>query len=459
MPALLDIETLDIALNAAFVPLYFFIALTVHEFGHYMAARFFNIGIEEFSLGYGRKVWERTDSYGTRWAVRLYPICGHVHLSGVEAAAARRAKKDTGSKEHVAFVDAPAGHRFVTVAAGPAVNILLALAVFFLFFASIGQPARHAVVSGVETGWPAERAGLQYGDRFIAINGRPVARHRDIWDINSVSAGKDLDVQVVRGDEIVDLTLTPRLISYVDSRGLKRTHGRSGMLIGHTALDFSSLHAVDGLDVAGDSDKARALLAARTGQPVTLKLLVADGALRSYRTILDPVLNDHFDDPANADYDVFYLGPYKDNFYLQRTVDGSFMAALEQTGRRIINLAQLPFQLFPIDRKAIRPWASVDDEAQFTAKKLYDFTYRLALVSVFIALINLLPFPGLDGSLLLQIYLQAVHKLNPPERSREYKYLVLLLLSTLYLGVIIANVADLPGYMSYKYQQALERRL
>lgn len=431
-------ETLDAALNVVFLPLYIFIVLTIHELGHYLAARFFNVSVESFSLGYGDQLWSRTDRRGTHWSVRLFPICGHVHLAAQK-----------GEAQGVLFNEAPPWQRAVVISAGPAINIFSGFLFLFLFLAVYGQPSKYPVLAGVEPGGAAYEAGLRPGDRIIEADGDIVRRYRDIWEHTYHKPDEPLNIKFMRNDEFYETTLTPTLSEYTDVSGIAKAHGRTGVLVGRVFMDLRILDSINGTPIGADEvDKARAILVETMGEEVTLKLKSVDGEAHSYRTVLYPENNAHLTDPAHKHYGSFFAGPMKDNFYLHLDITYSLIEAGKQTGRMIRAVAMLPFQLFPVDKEQIQPWALVADE--FGKRKLYEFCHRVLLVSVVIALINLIPFPGTDGSMLLLTILQGAMGAGNEAGTRAYKVILLLSLVLLYGSVLFANIDDFPHHMHKK---------
>lgn len=430
-------DQIEAILNAGFMVAYIFIVLTTHEMGHYLAARFFGIGVESFSLGYGDKLWSATDSRGTHWVVRLFPIGGHVHLAAQE----REAKG-------VLFGNAPPWQRMVVILAGPLANLTTAFTVLFLFFVLCGQPSKQPVVAGVEPGGPAWEAGLKTGDRIVEIEGHMVRRYRDVWRYTYGRPGKPLTLRLLRDGRIYETVLTPALSQYVNGDGIEKTHGRVGILVGYNPMILDIVETVDGIETGRDGrEKARALLRERMGRPVTIGLTSVDGRTHEYMTVLDPALNAALGGADSRDRNIFNAGPVGANFYLPLDVTGSLIAAGVQTGLQVGAVARLPFQLFPVDREMLQPWAVVTQGDHPAKRTLYEFCYRLALISVVIALLNMIPFPGLDGNLLLQTAVEAAAGRDSPAGLRAYKYLLLGMLGLLYGGVILSNAGDFPRYL------------
>ena len=177
----------------------------VHELGHYLAARWRVVLVEVFSIGFGRAIASWTDSVGTVWKVAWLPLGGYVKMHGQErpdyASEETRASWIAGRTFHEKRV----GSRAIVVAAGPIANFLLAVVLFAALFATAGRPVTPPVVGKVLAGSGADRAGLQTGDRLVAIDGQPIARFEDIQRIVTAHADQKLALVVQRGEQRLDV--------------------------------------------------------------------------------------------------------------------------------------------------------------------------------------------------------------------------------------------------------------
>ena len=185
------------------------VIVTVHEFGHYLVGRACGIGVIEFSVGMGPKLfgWERK---GIKYSLRLLPLGGYCSFVG----------EDENSDNPHAMNNQPVWKRMLTVLAGPAVNLLLAVIVATGLIAGgvIVNPfevdSQPVLLSVVENSAAAE-AGLLPGDAIAAIDGEAIScdsagmeRAREI--IGATPAGSTLTLTVKRGGETLDVTLSPR---------------------------------------------------------------------------------------------------------------------------------------------------------------------------------------------------------------------------------------------------------
>jgi regulator of sigma E protease len=180
----------------------------VHEFGHYLAARWRGVHVEAFSIGFGQSLFSRTDSHGTVWKVAWIPLGGYVKLHGQErpetVTAEDRAKWIAGQTFHEKSV----ASRAIVVAAGPIANFLLAMVLFAALFATAGRPVMQPVVGEVVADSAAAHAGMRPDDRIVAIDGAPIATFEDIQKIISVRPGQTMPVAIERDGNARTLTVT-----------------------------------------------------------------------------------------------------------------------------------------------------------------------------------------------------------------------------------------------------------
>jgi regulator of sigma E protease len=181
----------------------------VHELGHYLAACWRRVHVEAFSIGFGRPLASWTDSRGTEWRIAWIPLGGFVKLHGQEQPGevdeATRASWRAGHTFH----DKPVGDRAIVVAAGPAANFLLAMVLFAALFATVGRPVGTATVGEVVAASAAARAGIEAGDRIVALDGQPVTRFADVQRHVAPRAGQPIEVRVARDGREVALTVVP----------------------------------------------------------------------------------------------------------------------------------------------------------------------------------------------------------------------------------------------------------
>jgi regulator of sigma E protease len=160
------------------------IIVFVHEYGHFIVARWCGVKIETFSIGFGREIIGRTDRHGTRWKIALFPLGGYVKMYGDASAAstpdmaalsAMAAQQRKQSLHHQ-----PLWAKSLIVAAGPLANFLLTIAIFTYFIFTVGITSSEPVVGEVMPNTPAASAGLKAGDRILTIDGKAMRSFNDI---------------------------------------------------------------------------------------------------------------------------------------------------------------------------------------------------------------------------------------------------------------------------------------
>ncbi len=182
------------------------IVVVIHELGHYIAARLSGMKVEEFAVGFWRKLLSFKARSGTEWSLRLLPLGGFVRIKGLEL---------EGSPEEPAqgsfYSRRPLLRAFV-VFAGPLASVVGGYLILLMVFAGFGEmvPDDRPVVGAVLSGSPAEQAGIKPKDVILEIEGKPI---REYWDLRLIAqdcAGVPLSVKLRRGEEILTVVVIPR---------------------------------------------------------------------------------------------------------------------------------------------------------------------------------------------------------------------------------------------------------
>jgi regulator of sigma E protease len=214
-----------VAFICALGPLVFF-----HELGHYLVARLFGIPAETFSIGFGREIVGWTDRQGTRWKVAWLPLGGYVKFVGDMSPASNPAELDS-IPEHLrdkAFQLRPVWQRFLVVLAGPAANFLLAILIFAAFFMTLGAP-RTNIVGEIIPNTAAATAGLQPGDKIVAIAGRETPNFDDIRAIVMLRPDETVTLRYQRGGELRDVAVHLQSDTVTDPFGQRFKRGLLGI--------------------------------------------------------------------------------------------------------------------------------------------------------------------------------------------------------------------------------------
>jgi regulator of sigma E protease len=183
----------------------------VHEMGHYLAGRWFGIGADAFSIGFGREIAGWTDKRGTRWKIGWLPLGGYVRFAGDMNPASQPDAAWLAlpaAERNRTFQAKPVWQRAIVVAAGPAVNFVLAILILGGFAMANGEAHMPPVVGAVQPGSAAAAAGLRPGDRITAIAARPVQEFDDLSRYVRIRPGEPARIDFVRGGRPASTTAT-----------------------------------------------------------------------------------------------------------------------------------------------------------------------------------------------------------------------------------------------------------
>jgi regulator of sigma E protease len=202
------------------------VVVFVHEMGHYLIGRWCGIGVKAFSIGFGPELFGFYDRRGTRWKLCAIPLGGYVKFVGdMNATSSQPSTEEleslTEAERAVAFHTQPIWKRAATVVAGPLFNFLLTIAVFAVLFSLYGRPVLEPTVAEVTAGSPAQKAGIQPGDRFVKVDGSKVETFADVQRLVSGRAGDAITFTMLRDGKEIDVTATPEPMEQQDALGNK----------------------------------------------------------------------------------------------------------------------------------------------------------------------------------------------------------------------------------------------
>ncbi len=194
------------------------ILIFVHELGHFLAARRMDIRVEEFALGFGPKLWSRQGEE-TLYSLRVFPLGGFCSMTGEMPVD----EEELDSEEMEIYEEAKSNQRcffqksplkrLAVLAAGPLMNVILAIVAFVLIFGIYGVPVegeREPVIGEMMPGQPAARAGIEPGDEIVAVQNEEIDNWQEIARFLQEKPGEELTFTVMREDEAKDFQVTPR---------------------------------------------------------------------------------------------------------------------------------------------------------------------------------------------------------------------------------------------------------
>jgi len=175
----------------------------VHELGHFMVAKIVGIQVDEFSIGFGPKLFGYQKKKDTLYTIRLLPLGGYVKMAG----------ENPEDEESVnGFNTKPLKHRFAVISAGSIMNFLVAILLIVITYGVIGIPiaSNSNIIGEVIQGSPAMAAGLQSGDRIISINDVPTKNWEDVSGNIRKNGGQELKLIVERNNQRHSFLIKPK---------------------------------------------------------------------------------------------------------------------------------------------------------------------------------------------------------------------------------------------------------
>jgi regulator of sigma E protease len=404
------------------------VLIVFHEFGHYLVARLCGVKVLRFSLGFGTVLWKRRLGRDqTEWAVSAFPLGGYVKMLD------EREGEVTPAELHRAFNRQTVGRRFAIVSAGPIANFLLAILLYWILFLH-GVPGVRPVLGEPKPDTPAAQAQLHAGDLVTAIEGNPVATWQDVrWQLLEHALRKDavkVEVRNERGEidfRRLDLAgIGPEHIDgdLVQAIGLTRYQPalkpvvgrvigggaaeRDGLQTGDEVLEIDGrpVPAWDDLvaTVSDAADRPLAFTVRRAGAEVRITVTPeakSEGGKRVGRIGVAP----HIDEAQTQRLitEVRYGPADAAAQAVKRTWEVSVFT-VKMLGRMIVGDVSLKNLSGPI---TIADYAGQSAQMGWLA-----YLSFLALISISLGVLNLMPVPLLDGGHLMY-YVAEIVKGSP----------------------------------------------
>lgn len=411
------------------------ILVAVHEFGHFWVARRCGVKVEKFSIGFGKSIWSKVGKDGTEYSISMIPLGGYVKM--VDS----RVDEVPEHEKHLAFDKKPLWKRTSIVAAGPIFNFLFAIFAYWLVFL-IGIPAVKPVIGEVTPNSIVAEAGIESGMELKSISGIKTP------DWESVNMGLISHI----GDDLMTVTLTSA--NEVGSEVTKTLDLREWEFDPETQSAMQSLgfapytpevyRVIEQVSQGGAAEKAGVLpgdeIVAIGEQRVTEWKQVVEAVRSNPDTPIElTVLRQGYEQTltltpgsrelANKEV-VGFAGiapkvaewPESYRFDLQFGVFESVGKAIDKTGQVIgLTISMLKKLIVgDVGLNNLSGPISIAKGAGATADYgLVYFLGFLALISVNLGIINLVPLPMLDGGHLLFFAIEAVIRRPVPERVQE----------------------------------------
>jgi len=414
------------------------VMILIHEAGHFWAARWFDVRVEVFSFGFGPRLFgfKRGDT-DYRFSAILFG--GYVKMTGEQPG-------DEHADDPRGFLAHPRWQRMIIAFAGPAMNVLLAIGLltglYMVKYQKLADPENGAIVGYVLPGSPAVKAGIKDGDRIVKVDGKRNPTWEDITIKEVASANRTMDVTVERDGKLIDTKVTPTQ-DEKNGIGVAGWAERLQIQVGNVSPNMPAQKA--GLQ-KGD------LLLTANGVPIhsryTLQEIIKNSNGKpveivfqrngeTHTVTIQPEFS-HLEGPAR-----WMIGVEPDPKYKLITTRLPFTAALEESVRQNVKSAGLIFTVLGrIIERRMSP-KSLEGPiriAQLSGEAAHEgpstFLMLMSMVSLNLAIFNLLPIPILDGGVIMLLLVEMLmgRDLSMPVKEAVFK------VGFVFLMVVVAFV-------------------
>jgi regulator of sigma E protease len=417
------------------------IIIVIHELGHFLVAKLFKIKVETFSVGFGPRLFGI--KYGeTDYRISGFPLGGYVKMAGENPG-------DTVTGAANEFMSKPKWQRFLVAAAGPAMNIVLALGLLttlYMLGTEVAEFAEgEAIIGVVEAGSAAEAAGIQTGDRIVSIAGKTDPNWEEVEARVMTNADQNIPVVLNRNGQQVETSLTPRKVGRNDA-------GYAGMqpqvrvtnVIARVDPSYPAAEAglksgdeiiaVNGVDLKKTGRKVSEIIQELSESSFPLTIL-RNGETKEIP--VSPKLED-----GKRKIGVAFTIP---TIIVKENLAGAFARSVDKN----MEYGTLIFQVLGKLVKREVPMKAVDgpimilkQTTEFYELGLGPLLQLMAMISLNLGLMNLLPIPILDGGVMLLLAIEGIMRQDLSVAFKErvvqvsFVFLLTLMVFVLYNDVV-----------------------
>jgi len=406
------------------------VLIFVHELGHFLVAKRSGVGVLKFSLGFGPKLFgvKRGE---TEYLISALPLGGYVKMIGEDPGDHSAEATDPRRS----FSRKSVGTRASIILAGPLANLLLPILIFWGVFTFDGQPYLLPVIGTPEAGSPAAVAGLLPGDRVVAVDGQKIEAWDEALAAVRASSGRALTFTMRRDGRTFDVRLEPRPLKIQDVFGQEIEVWDVGLQEPLISTRIGPLEPGDIAQKAGiksgdqivalngvpvsDWEQMRKGIRSSPGKP--LRLTVEREGQR-FDIVVTPRSIKQRTAKGEEEIGQIGIGPAPDSYYRRLNPVSALAAGAQKTGEFSVLIVQGFVKLVQakISPKTIGgPILIIQTAGEVVQRGAVPILTFTALISINLAILNLLPIPVLDGGHLLFTLIEWLRGKPVSLRKRE----------------------------------------
>lgn len=405
------------------------ILVSFHEFGHFIMARIFGIKVIRFSIGFGKVIWSRFDKKGTEFAVSIIPLGGYVSMLD-DALAQSENRQITAEEKDQLFSSKAVWKRFLVIGAGPAFNFLLALAAFWLLF-YLPYYQLYPLVGKVSENSIAHKADIRHKDKIISIESKEVNSWQEVFLQLTTFAGENrsINIEVERDNKRIVKKLAVENFMNADEKNPLKFLGLVEYLPPHLPIidkilpnspafvaGLQSNDKILQINEAVITDWSQVVDLVKTNPNKELTFLVK----RNFTNLVLIIKPDTVKNPSGAligrigaSVKAEVSKNYEQEYW--RKIDNSVLDALGLATMRTWNMSIITLESVGKIIKGVLAPDNISGPISI-AKMAYNsanlgwksFLQFLAVVSISLGVLNILPIPMLDGGQLVFLMFEAM---------------------------------------------------
>lgn len=434
----------------------------IHELGHYLVGRLFGVKANAFSIGFGKEIAGWTDRRGTRWKLSALPLGGYVQFAGdMNPASAPSAAEDglTPQERARTFHVKPLWQRALIVLAGPATNFVLCVLILAGFAWANGRLVAEAEIADFAENSAAQAAGMEIGDRIVAIDGDRIENVTDIPGHVVYYAGKTIAVTVERDGRQVVLPVRIARERMQDEFGNSAEVGDLGIdfavpvvggFFGESPARAAGMEAGDRIVAIGDEQVRSFADVPRLVEPIPGREVTITVLRHGEARVLPVTIGSRTVTQEDGRTQTVGLLGIRAGFGRMEPVGpGEALGLGVSRSFAVMGTMVTGIRQIFVGERSVKELGGPIKIAKYSGEQFslgWDaFVGFVALISINLAFINLLPIPGLDGGHLAFYAAELVRRRPLGVRSQEWAIRTgVALVLALMLFVTVNDLVSLP---------------